>query len=446
MLKRLAIVTILALSIWTIAASIDTSNRLAFACSCSAGISVSEYVEKSSSTFVGTVQDVEANANGGYDVQFANVSRVWGEWANDFPYDGRVTVWTSSLGDGDCGYPFERGVEYLVYTQRDESSNTLWADLCNGTKPAEQAIESEFQMLGPGTNPMTSGGGVSILATHSGRILTVFDFILPAALGTGAVAVAWMFFRHKSTGKGGSQGPVFAGIAIGLAFVLTVSLTFGGYIDFGRLSEDVEARENEHLVCSTVSGFWSYHRAGIAESIEKDSDLMIVIGTITNAETRALEFYSSNSVFDPVSSTSEIVGYTPTGRKIPYKVIDFEVEKYLIDETGRYLDTITFRAPANACVDNRNGEIVPLPASFDSDPASDPDKSPKFNVGDRSLIEIHRWHGGEYREEGLDAESTVKLDIDENGYVKADARTGIARPVKIDDLEREILTEIEKLM
>jgi len=172
---------------------------------------------------------------------------------------------------------------------------------------------------------------------------------------------------------------------------------------------------------------------------------MIVVGTITSAETRALEFYSSESVYDPVSSTSEVVGYAATGRQIPYKVIEFEVEKYLIDETGRYSDRISFRAPANACVDNRTGEIVPFPASFDSDPASDPDKSPKFRAEDRSLVEIHRWHAGEYREEGLDAESTIKLDIDEDGYVKVDYRTGIVRPIKIADLENEISAEIERL-
>ena len=84
-------------------------------------------------------------------------------------------------------------------------------------------------------------------------------------------------------------------------------------------------------------------------------------------------------------------------------------------------------------------------ASFASDPASDPDKSAKNNAGDRSLIEIHRWHGGEYKWEGLDAESTIKVDTDENGSVKADHRTGIDKPIKIEDLEKEIATELRRL-
>jgi len=417
----------------------------AYACSCSGERPVSEYIEKSSSTFVGTVQSAEPNSKaGGYDIRFVNVSRVWGVWVNDYPDDGQVTVRTSSLGAGDCGYPFEEGEEYLVYTQRDESNNILKVDLCNGTKPANQA-ESDFRILGSGTNPLIVMSGNSIPATHSGRLFTVADFILPALYAGGAAAAAWMFVRYRRKGQGGQLGPIFAGIAFGLAFVMVFSLVYGGYINLEQLSEDADAgQDEEHLVCSSVSGFWPYHKAGIAESIEKDSDLMIVIGTITNVETRALEFYASDSVFDPTTSTSKVVGYTPTGRKIPYKVVDLEVERYLIDQTGRGLQNITFRAPANACVDDRNGEIVSLPASFDSDPASDPDNSPRFNIGDRSLIEIHRWHDGEYNEEGLDAESRIKLDIDENGYVK-DPRTGIATPIKIADLENEITAEIERL-
>ncbi|MGI0013056.1 MAG: hypothetical protein ACREBU_06405, partial [Nitrososphaera sp.] len=146
-----------------------------------------------------------------------------------------------------------------------------------------------------------------------------------------------------------------------------------------------------------------------------------------------------------LNSTREVVEFTPTGSKIPWKVVTLEVEKYLIDESGNYSKEITFRTPANACVDNRTDEVVPLPASFASDPASDPDKSAKYNIGDRSVIEIHRWHAGEYKAEGLDAESTIKLDIDENGYVKPDYRTGIDEPIKIEDLEREIVAELEKL-
>jgi hypothetical protein len=419
-------------------------NRV-YACSCAGERPVAEYIEKSSSTFVGTVQSAEANPDtGGYDVRFVNVSRVWGVWVNDYPDNGQVTVWTSSLG-GDCGYPFEEGEEYLVYTQRDESNNILKVDLCNGTKPSEQA-DADLQILGQGTIPTLTWRGNEVQATHSGRLLTVADFIMPSLYAAGGATAAWLFVRFRRNGEGGHLAPIFAGIAIALAFVFVFSIVYGGYVNLEQLATDAAARENEeHLTCSSISGFWSYHKARLAESINKESDLMIAIGTITNYEIRPLEFYSTETRFDPVTSTSEVVGFTQTGQKIPYRVITLGVEKYLIDETGNYSPEITFRAPANACVDNRTGEIVPLPASFDSDPASDPDKSAKYSVGDRSLFEIHRWHSGEYKAEGLDAESTIKLDIDENGYVKADYRTGIDKPIKIEDLESEIAKELQRL-
>lgn len=355
------------------------------------------------------------------------------------PSDGKVTVWTRSLGTGDCGYPFKEDQEYLVYTERHDVNNLLEVDLCNGTKPIENAKE-DLQVLGTGTNPTLTWRATPVPATHSGPIFTVKDFIIPTLYGAGAIAAAWMFFRYR--GKGSKTAPVFAGIAVGLAFVLVFTLVYGGYIDLERLSEDAQARENEHLVCSTISGFWPYHKAGIAESIKKESDMMIVIGTIKNVETKLLDFYSTDTKFDPATSEPEVV---PTGRKIPWKVVTLEVEKYLVDETGRYSDEVTFRTPANACVDNSTGELVPLPSSFDSDPASDPNNSPKYNVGDMSLMEIHRWPGSEYKAEGLDAESTIKLDIDERGFVKSDYRTGIDMPIKIEQLEKEIITEVENL-
>jgi hypothetical protein len=426
--------------------AVSLGVNLAYACSCTGERLVTEYIEESSSTFVGTVEAIEANPEiGGYDVKFVDVARIWGVWVNDHPDDGIVTVWTTSLGAGDCGYPFEEGLEYLVYTQREESSNILKVGLCNGTKPVDQA-EADLEILGTGTNPMITWRGNSIPATHSGRLLTFADLVMPTLYAAGASAAAWIFVRTRRRGKTGHLAPIFAGIAIALAFVFVLSFVYGGYVNLEQWTEDAEARENEkHLTCSTISGFWPYHKAGLAESIEKDSDLVIVVGTIKNVEMRILDFYSADTKLDPLNSTRDVVEFTPTGSKIPWKAVTLEVEKYLIDETGSYSKEIAFRTPANACVDNRTGEIVPLPASFASDPASDPDKSAKYNVGDRSLIGIHRWHGGEYRAEGLDEESTIKLDIDENGFVKPDYRTGIDGPIKIEALENEIAAELEKL-
>lgn len=192
------------------------------------------------------------------------------------------------------------------------------------------------------------------------------------------------------------------------------------------------------VVCSSASGFKFYDRLRIAESIEQPSDVMFVIGTIKNVETKAVDWY--HPVLEAVDYGNytglEAVGYEPAGYKIPWKFVTLDVEKYMLDETGNFAKEITFRTAANVCFDNTFQRIVSLRSS---DPASDPDRSPQFNVGDRSFIEIHRWDNGE-----LDATGNFKLDIDENDVVVFDPRKGIDRRLTLVDLENQIMIEVEK--
>jgi len=51
-------------------------------------------------------------------------------------------------GAGDCGFVFERGVEYLVYA-RKLSSGDLATDICTRTKPLARAAE-DLTILGDG--------------------------------------------------------------------------------------------------------------------------------------------------------------------------------------------------------------------------------------------------------------------------------------------------------
>ncbi|MGA9632318.1 MAG: hypothetical protein WBQ63_12900, partial [Candidatus Acidiferrales bacterium] len=41
--------------------------------------------------------------------------------------------------DGDCAYRFKKGEQYLVFTQ-EETEGRLFATICNGTRPAGEAI------------------------------------------------------------------------------------------------------------------------------------------------------------------------------------------------------------------------------------------------------------------------------------------------------------------
>ncbi len=73
------------------------------------------------------------------------VLRVWKGVVSE-----RVELFTS-LGGGDCGYPFKRGVEYVVYAKRAPSGR-LVTSICSRTRPVSQAAE-DLAALGPGIAP-----------------------------------------------------------------------------------------------------------------------------------------------------------------------------------------------------------------------------------------------------------------------------------------------------
>lgn len=109
------------------------------------------------------------------------------------------------------------------------------------------------------------------------------------------------------------------------------------------------------------------------------SDVIFVIGTVKNIETKTVDWYHPvHKVVDRGNySDLEVIGYKPSGDKIPWEFVAIDVEKYLLDETANYSRELTFRMAANACFDNSSDRIVSLSSS---DPASDPDKSPQFCV------------------------------------------------------------------
>jgi hypothetical protein len=60
----------------------------------------------------------------------------------------------TGIGGGDCGYQFEEGREYLVYTfERDGVSRT---NICSGTKLLAQA-EGDLAILSDGSAPIDVG-------------------------------------------------------------------------------------------------------------------------------------------------------------------------------------------------------------------------------------------------------------------------------------------------
>jgi hypothetical protein len=54
------------------------------------------------------------------------------------PDESEIDIYSGG-DDGDCGYKFKKGEQYVVYTQQ-EAGGRLFATICNGTRPASDAV------------------------------------------------------------------------------------------------------------------------------------------------------------------------------------------------------------------------------------------------------------------------------------------------------------------
>lgn len=113
-------------------------DNKAFACSCIQR-TPTELVDSASAVFSGRVAKVEQIPFGGERTTF-DVNRLWKGIETD-----RIVVWTADPDGNTCGYAFQEGKEYLVYTQGDN----LEVGACSGTKLLETAGE-DLDALGPG--------------------------------------------------------------------------------------------------------------------------------------------------------------------------------------------------------------------------------------------------------------------------------------------------------
>ena len=117
----------------------------ALACTCAQPVSVQEGLKQAEAVFVGLVERFELRDSG--RVATFRVRRVW-----KGPKTQRIQVATGG-GDGDCGYHFIAGVEYLVFAHRD-ASDTLRTSICTRTKQASGEAVDDLKALGSGT-PVT---------------------------------------------------------------------------------------------------------------------------------------------------------------------------------------------------------------------------------------------------------------------------------------------------
>ena len=123
----------------------------AHACTCAAGIAPEEAYENAEAVFVGRVVDIDDSrefVSAWDDRPHRRVDLLVTErWKG--ARQNLVTVATG-MGDGDCGYGFEREKEYLVYAGGGASYGTdLSTGICNRTMPLADA-GAALDALGPG--------------------------------------------------------------------------------------------------------------------------------------------------------------------------------------------------------------------------------------------------------------------------------------------------------
>jgi hypothetical protein len=147
-------------------------SRQAYACSCIPPVPPAEALAQAGAVFSGEVLEV---AQDGMHLRVRlQVGTVW-KGAGE-----RVVFVTTPASTASCGFPFEQGQEYQVYTTADAESNGLQTNLCTRTKLVSEAAE-DLQALGPGTEPRTGGicGGPGSLVVIQAALFSLLGcFIL----------------------------------------------------------------------------------------------------------------------------------------------------------------------------------------------------------------------------------------------------------------------------
>jgi hypothetical protein len=137
------------------------------ACSCAGAGSPCEAVGVAASVFVGTVTSVKEGerkrkTNGELDftprlVRFSVGHSFTGA-------TGAEVEVATGLGEGDCGYPFAKGLSYVVYAYRGEKDERLYTSACTRTRRVVAAAEDLRYLRGLASAP--SGVNISGKVEH----------------------------------------------------------------------------------------------------------------------------------------------------------------------------------------------------------------------------------------------------------------------------------------
>lgn len=135
------------------------SGARAAACSCEKPGPPCVEFGRASAVFVGTVASVregERKQKPGGEVEFTPRAVKFSVERTFLGVEGAEVEVLTGLGPEDCGYPFTKGVSYLVYAYRGEKGERLYTSACTRTRRAAAAAE-DLQFLrglaaAPGVN------------------------------------------------------------------------------------------------------------------------------------------------------------------------------------------------------------------------------------------------------------------------------------------------------
>jgi hypothetical protein len=122
-----------------------------YACSCAELPSVEGELERSEGVFAGKVIEIKENKTLNGVMTKSVLFKVENTWKG---ISQSQVIISTGIGGGDCGYEFEEGKEYLVYSSNSKvySGNNLSTTICRRTNDLAFAQE-DLVVLGEGKPP-----------------------------------------------------------------------------------------------------------------------------------------------------------------------------------------------------------------------------------------------------------------------------------------------------
>jgi hypothetical protein len=131
---------------------IGSFPSIASACSCAELPSVEEQLERSKAVFSGKVIDIEDSRGLNGSTTKSVLFEVTNTWKG---VEQSQIIITTGQDDGDCGYNFKKGEEYLVYANESTmyGKNSLVTTICDRTRMLSSS-EGDLEILGEGQPPI----------------------------------------------------------------------------------------------------------------------------------------------------------------------------------------------------------------------------------------------------------------------------------------------------